>query len=365
MTEHLSGGQIERYLARTLGPAEILAFHGHAGECAECRKALEQALAAHSLGAPLFHDAVEAHLTEEEMVALVARRMPADRAAGAVRHVAACELCRDSVAAMESVRDQSAGRAARRFGAGWVTTAAIAAGLLVAAVTHFWRAQSGAPAAPPVVASVTDGGRTIALDSSGALRGMESASAEERGWVREALERKALPAGPSFAPSAPGVLLGPEAAKPAFSLIAPLDARVLPDRPVFTWQACPGAGAYQVVVTNENLDPLARSGRISATAWQPDKPLPRGPVLLWQVRAWRGAEMLSAPAPPAPPARFQIAAADAAQRLAQLRSSPHPSHLLAAVFCEREGLRDEAAAELRELARENPGSPLVAALEGR
>ena len=112
-------------------------------------------------------------------------------------------------------------------------------------------------------------------------------------------------------------------------------------------------------MTSEALDPLARSGRITALRWQPETPLPRGVTLLWQVRAWHGDEMVNAPAPPAPPARFQIAADRCPERLEQLRNSPHPSHLLAAVICARAGLRAEAGIELKLLARENPGSPLV------
>jgi hypothetical protein len=138
---------------------------------------------------------------------------------------------------------------------------------------------------------------------------------------------------------------------------------VLSDRPVFTWQPWPGASAYQVLVTGENLDPLARSGRIAATQWQPEAPLPRGITLLWQVRAWHNGEMVSVPAPPAPPARFEIASEQIAVRLEQLRTSPRPSHLLAAVFAAREGLREEAAMEMQTLARENPNSQLIRNLQ--
>jgi hypothetical protein len=159
------------------------------------------------------------------------------------------------------------------------------------------------------------------------------------------------------------VLLAPDAGTPVpFSLIGPINTRVSPDRPIFTWHPYPGAMAYQVLVTSVALDPLARSPRITATEWQPAAALPRGVVLLWQVRAWHGGEMISAPAPPAPPARFAIAGEAVAARLDELRTSPRPSHLLAAILCAREGLREEAANEMRMLARENPGSPLVGKL---
>lgn len=133
---------------------------------------------------------------------------------------------------------------------------------------------------------------------------------------------------------------------------------MLADRPDFVWEPGRDVTAYEVVVTNEALEPLARSGRIQMTHWQPDTALPRGVILLWQVRAWRGETMVSVPAPPAPAARFEIAGQDAAGRIAQLRASAHPSHLLIAILCAHEGLQAEEAKELQILAAENPGLKL-------
>jgi len=369
MTSHLSGERIERYLARTLSPADVLSLHDHIGACAECRHAVEEASLARAMPAavPLLWDGADAcrshHLSEDEMVALVAGCLPEPRRAEAVGHAAECEICRDSVAAMESERVQPAATPIRRRASGWVALA-IAAALLIGVLVHYRAGHPGAPAPSAILASVRDAGGTVELDASGALRGLESASPEELDLVRDALRQGALPAGTSLTAEAPGVLLAPDAGGPApFSLIGPIDTRVLSDRPVFTWRPHPGATAYQVLVTSDTLDPLARSERIAATEWQPAAALPRGVVLLWQVRAWRGGEMVSAPAPPAPPARFAIAGEAVAARLAELRKSSQPSHLLAAVLCAREGLRDEAAQEIRELARENPGSPLIGKIE--
>jgi hypothetical protein len=296
------------------------------------------------------------------MVALVAGRLPELRRAEAAEHVAECEICRGSVAAMESERVQPAAIPIRRRGWGWVAMA-IAAALLMGVLVHYRAGHPGAPAPLAILASVRDAGQTVELDAGGALRGLEGASPEERNLVRDALRQGALPSGTGLAVEAPGVLLAPDSGAPApFSLIGPINTRVLSDRPVFTWHPYPGATAYQVLVTSDTLDPLARSQRVTATEWQPAAALPRGVVLLWQVRAWRGGEMVSAPAPPAPPARFAIAGEAIAVRLAQLRTSPRPSHLLAAVLCAREGLRDEAAQEVRALARENPQSPLIGKL---
>ncbi len=367
MVLHLSGDQIDRYLARTLAPAEVLALHEHSENCLDCRKALGEAALARMRCevALLLSEAVDPHLAEDEMVAFVARRMPEARHAQASQHVAACELCADSVAAMESVRDGTSGSRVYRSRLPWLAVAgAMAAALLVAAVVFFGNGHTSGPPQPAIVASLHDAGGAIQLDAQGSLRGLDAASPEERDLVRQTLERGALPAGrvPSLT-AAPGVLLGPGSAAPPNAPLGPLNSRILTYTPRITTQAMSGAENNQVLVTNQNLEPLARSAMITSTEWQPETALPRGVMLLWQVRAWKGGEMVSAPAPPAPPATFELADAQTAARIEQLRSGPQPSHLLAAILCAQAGLREDAVQELQALARENPDSKLVGSLE--
>jgi len=368
MTAHTSPDELTRYITRALPPADVLALLTHVETCRECREALAEARldSLASTAAPLLCPPGEVHLAEDEMVAFVAGRMPEPERAAAAKHVAACEICRDSVAAMESernlVRGVPMGSPKRRIR--WFALAgAVAAGFIVAAGIHF-RLGKPVSSSPAPIASVRDSGGTIELEANGSLRGLDAISPQERDLVRDALKLRSLPAGPRLSREAPGVLLSPDAGSGArqFSLSGPVNTRVLPDRPVFTWQPSPGASAYQVVVTNEKLDPLARSGRIKDQQWQPEMPLPRGILLLWQVRAWHGDEMVSAPAPPAPPARFEIASEQIAARLREIRQGPKPSHLLAAVLCAREGLGAEAEMELQALARENPDSALIGSL---
>ena len=366
MTAHLNSEQLSRYLARTLAPVDILALHAHLEACPDCRKVLEEAALARMapVGAPLLWETVDPHLSEEEMVAFAARRLRESRRIEAARHLAQCELCRDSVEAMEPVRDRIVSVRTERRAVPWFAIAgAMAACLLVAALVFYRPIRPSGPPQPAIVASLRDAGRMIELDARGALRGLDGASPEERNLVREVLAAGSLPAGPGLPAEAAGVLLGPDAGKPPFSPVGPLNIRVLSDRPVFTWEAYPGAAHYQVLVTSETLDPLARSGLITGTEWQSETSLPRGVILLWQVRAWRGSEMVSAPAPPAPPARFEVAGEGIATRLEQLRTSARPSHLLAAVLCAREGMREEAAKEVQALAQENPDSKLVGSLQ--
>src|ERR1700733_1041736 len=185
MTAHVSSGQIARYVSRTLPPTEIVALHGHLETCADCRKALEEATSAGMLTVSVS----DPHLTEEEMVEFVAGRLPEVRGAEAGRHLATCEECQDSVAAMEAVRDQPAGGLVRVYGVRWYALAgAIAAALLLVAVIHY-RPFGHRPFAPAIVASLRDAGGLIELDANGTLRGLENASPAERNLVRDSLQR--------------------------------------------------------------------------------------------------------------------------------------------------------------------------------
>ncbi len=373
---HLTSAQMAQYLARTLSPADVAALHCHLETCLDCRLALEDATFAgmQPVTAPLLvpgelNEVTESpHLTEDEMVAYVLGSMQESRRADSSRHVAKCEICGESVRAMESQRDFVSVTMPRKKTSRWFPVAAlIAAALLIAAAIRFSSPPSATAPSQAVLASLRDGGQSIELDSAGNLRGLADASPAQRDLVRDILRQKSLPSGPKMQPEAPGVLLAPgPAAKAAFLLIGPINTRVLSDHPLFSWSSAPGAIGYQVIVTSEALDPLARSARITSTMWQSDVQLPRGAPLLWQVRAWldakHGGEMISVPAPPAPAARFEIVNADVAAQLEQLRSAPNGSHLLAAALCARQGLRDEASRELQLLANENPGSPLVGSL---
>ncbi len=351
MTVHLTSAEIERYLGRTLAPAELLALHQHVRECAPCREALAAEAFARAPGwtGPLGGGAGALHLSEEEMVAWAAQRMPAARRREAAAHLAACAECGDAVAAMEGERERIRARA--WFHSRWFAPALAAAAVLLVAVAVYRR-----PAAPPpLLASLRDGGAVIGLNARGELRGLNAASPQEREWVRQTLGSSALPAVPGMDGEGRGVLRGAPAAAPSgFRVVAPLDTRVLEDRPRFGWEPEPGARQYQVVVTDQSLQVLARSQRVSGTEWQPPVALPRGVVLLWQVRALGGATEITTPAPPDPPARFEIASAEVAARILSLRAAPQPSHLLLAVICAHAGLREEAARELALLGRENP-----------
>jgi hypothetical protein len=80
------------------------------------------------------------------------------------------------------------------------------------------------------------------------------------------------------------------------------------------------------------------------------------------VTALAGGRRITAPAPPAPEARFEVAAAEVLAAVEARRAQAPASHLVAVIALVEAGLLDDADAELGALAADNPGSPEVARL---
>ena len=76
---------------------------------------------------------------------------------------------------------------------------------------------------------------------------------------------------------------------------------------------------------------------------------------MWQVESSAAGREVTAPVPPAPPARFTVLSAAEAGRLAHAPVS----HLVRGVLYADAGLLDDAERELTELKQQNPGSELV------
>lgn len=233
--------------------------------------------------------------------------------------------------------------------------AALAAAATIAAVgVALWHRPAeetrrpGSPS-PAVIATLKDG------DLSHLDPAMRDAVAAAR--------RGALPAPQGLASLAPerSTLMGPETSA-AFAPQSPLGTRVSADRPTFRWTAHPAATRYEVAVFDSDLQKQLASGPIVATEWTPSKSLARGRTYLWQVTALAGGQRITAPAPPAPEARFAVAGADVMAGVESRRAQAPASHLVAALALVDAGLLDDAAVELDALAADNPGSPEVARL---
>ncbi len=97
---------------------------------------------------------------------------------------------------------------------------------------------------------------------------------------------------------------GPEGE--SFALLRPVGTVTLSNRPTFSWQPLAGATSYQVHVLDTDFNVVAESGPITAASWSSPLALKRGVVYLWQVSAVKDGKVISAPAAPAPEARFMI-----------------------------------------------------------
>jgi len=128
--------------------------------------------------------------------------------------------------------------------------------------------------------------------------------------------------------------------------LSPIGRIVVDDRPRFDWTAIPNA-RYRVEIFDERFRPIASSALVSEPRWTPNAALPRGGTFLWQVTAFVDAKEITAPAPPAPEARFHVLEASRAEQLAQLeRNESRPSLALGVAYAEA-GALDEAERELQ------------------
>jgi hypothetical protein len=151
----------------------------------------------------------------------------------------------------------------------------------------------------------------------------------------------------------PEALMGAASGAP-FRLIGPLATVTVSERPAFRWEPLAGAEAYEVSIFDDALRPVARSPSLERTDWTPDEPLSRGRTYLWQVTARHGAESVTAPAPPAPAARFRVLDGATARRL-ETASRDHPgSHLLLGILYGQAGAREEAIAHLARVPPDDP-----------
>jgi hypothetical protein len=153
-----------------------------------------------------------------------------------------------------------------------------------------------------------------------------------------------------------GVLLGEAGEAKSFDLSAPMGTAVVDDRPTFRWQVARGATQYVVSVFDDSFHKVAQSPALSANEWHPTKPLPRGHIYLWQVSATIGGEVIRAPIPPAPEARFQVTGPEAATAIERARQEHPGNHLLLAVLLAKNGALDESALELDALAATDPAT---------
>ena len=144
-----------------------------------------------------------------------------------------------------------------------------------------------------------------------------------------------------------------------FALSSPIGKIIQSNRPEFRWNELTGAEGYIVSVTDENFNKVASSPKISAAAWQVDKPLARNKIYLWQVTAIKNGEEIKSPVRPAPDAKFKILDAAKSNEIERAKKQYGNSHLLLGILYANAGLLNEAEIEFQKLLRKNPKSELA------
>ena len=202
----------------------------------------------------------------------------------------------------------------------------------------------------------------LKVDDKGNLTGAENLSPAARSSIKQSIQTGRISAPVYALGGSGGVLMSgnnSESGLP-FGLETPIGKVIKENQPVLRWKPLKDAESYSVAVVDEKFNVVARSGKLSATSWKPEKPLPRGANYSWQVTAIKtdGTETVS-PAAPAPQARFRVIEQNLFDEIKRLEKSANRSHLALGVLYAKAGLKGEARAEFEKLVRENPNSQIA------
>jgi hypothetical protein len=210
------------------------------------------------------------------------------------------------------------------------------------------------------VATLSDGQRTVTLNSAGGVSGLENLPAQTQRDVAQTLVAQNIEQPEIAKELSPTTitLRGPSAAQP-FKLLSPERTVIFSDRPSFEWEKLPGATAYRVLVGDMRGHEITKSQDLSPdrTSWTPPKPLKRGEIYAWDVIAIVNAKESVSPGASASEMKFKVLSTSSAQELEQLKKAR--SHLALGVFYAREGMVTQAEREFRILIRDNPRSMVL------
>jgi hypothetical protein len=354
-----------------------------------------------------------AHLTFEQMAGLIEGRASAEDLQSANDHLAWCQECDTAVDDLRDFKEQiaaeleqenqrpSAGVAAEsRWRRSFASThsflpksytfiygSALAALLLAAVGWLGWQAlqrikspskvavttlspepsPSVSPALRPenammVIARLNDGQGRLTLDREGKLSGADHLPFAYQQMIRRALTGQELERSPLLAglTSSGGELRGSGAARQVgLSVVEPVGVVTFSDRPTFRWSRLDGATGYVVEVYDELFTLAGASPQITGLSWTAARPLKRGGIYYWQVKATKDGREFKAPSGGAPQAEFRILDAARVYELAQARRAYGSSRLTMGLLYAQAGLLDEAEREFRVLQKANPNSELI------
>lgn len=316
---HLDESTARRYRERTLGADALLDVSEHLAQCPECRIAASGGKPrATAVIDAMTHDA--AHLDGDQLAAYIDDTLTPFEWQTVDSHLEQCPSCR---ADLDDLRETAAAISVETTGprrSRWHLAAAIAAMLVLPIVFWTMRRTEPAPQPPPVVAKPED---PLLLEA-------------RKGRIQipprtQALHRDS------------GTLMG--TATPAFDVTAPAGTLVRDTRPQFTWTPFANAETYTVEIYRDGTL-VAQSPALTSTEWKAAQDLERGRDYVWQVVATKNGERTIAPKPPLAEARFGIIDDASLQRITEADRRYANDPLLRALASAREGLLDDARAQL-------------------
>jgi len=360
-SHHITREAAAAWREKTLQPDQVNAVAQHLSSCGECRAWILEAGDNSRLQASLMGG--DEHLSYEELETVVAGKASDDDLTLFNFHLSRCETC---TAEFESLRLFAS--QAPPAGPRWRLPLLAAGGMVLVAILLFlvWpnlRKSQDIPASP-LIASLTDSGRTISLDSTGKLQGLEGAPPSIAALADSALRSGRLPEseGASGLSAGRELLLGSAQSADAIRSFTPAGSVVPVTAPHFRWDAPGSAARFVVSVFSTDFDLVVRSPQLSTPEWNCPDVLKQGTTYIWTVSATVGGKRLTAPRSPEPEARFRVATmAEAAEWNSAVNLRP-ASDFAQALTAARLAMFPEADEALKRLEDANAGSPAGAAL---
>lgn len=268
-----------------------------------------------------------------------------------------CEAARSDLAARADTIRQMPAEPVPALKWGWFTTPRIAslAGLAaVLVVGVFVVARKGVipvhPSGPNQVQSPVGG--SPASSNLAEFPEVAALSSDERQKIAAAVKNRRITYPPDIAELAGtrGVLRSESTQSDRFAVLYPVGEVVADPRPLFRWQALPGAAKYSVAVYDAKLNLLEKSPALRGTQWQANRPLSPGQIFRWQVTATASdGKSVIAPGPSNPEAKFRVLEPSKADFLEGFRKAHPEAHVVLGILAAEAGLLEMSENELKQV----------------
>lgn len=373
MSDHPNPERLRSFTYGHLTPAEILSLDDHLASCESCR-AIAAAMA------PLRGDQISFSLTSPQAdFHIPYDRIPATSlTAEETSHLEECPECRSLRGELAALQHQIDRREdiPKWFGRTRHTSRAmlaLAASLVVVVatlVTVSINQQDSAPSqirrgpgvpgvasAPPRGEELRDGNRVIAVDRSGNVAGLQTATPPVAEAIRQLMSGSLPRNVTAELQGRRAVLLGTDVEEKSVKLISPVGTVVREQRPVFRW-AIAAMNEVQIDLYDRNFERVMTSGPVKGSDWTCSTSLKRGEMYRWQIRYRDGENEIVVPSTTSADARFMILSKSALADLTREERVHADSHLVLGALYANAGLLDDAERELTAFAAANPASML-------